>query len=184
VGFPTATWVAHGRALLTSDGPWMGSIFQGRFEVRIDAKGRLILPNSWRSSSSLATLVFASSIYRRRPFLDVYTPEEWFKLVNQIQLLPDLKPEVQAFKRFYISGGQHVDCDSQGRFLMPRTLRTQASIESDALLVGMNHKFEIWNLKDWDFVYSEMTENFEKLLGEISITSSLSPIPPRDGENK
>ena len=49
-----------------------------------------------------------------------------------------------------------VACDKQGRFLIPPQLRAFASIERDAVIIGVSDRIEVWAKEKWDdFVSSD-----------------------------
>lgn len=147
----------------------MELLFQGRFDQKIDQKGRIQLPQSFRSQLLPAQdLYFTTAIYQGQPHLDVYTTYEWQKLNERISKMPSLKPEVQAFKRFYLSAGQKVEFDPQGRLLIPKLHRHHAQLESEILVVGMGQKFEIWNQEIWNKIYGGLADGFEALLSSLS----------------
>lgn len=82
--------------------------------------------------------------------------------------MSQLKTEVQAFSRFYLSGGQAVELDGANRILVPQSLRRFAGLESQAVLVGLGDKFEIWSLENWSAIYDQLTENFEDTLSAVA----------------
>ena len=139
--------------------------FRGRFEVKIDLKGRLSLPPSLRLSSAL---VITNHRLQGRNALHVYTLAAWEKLEAEIAELSALDASVQAFERFYLSGGQVVELDSQGRLLVPSGLRRFAQIESDAVLVGLGDKFEVWSQGLWETLFGEMTADFDQTQARVS----------------
>lgn len=139
--------------------------FRGRFDVKIDPKGRLSLPPALRLSSKL---VITNHRLSGRNALHVYTLAEWEKLEAKIARLSSLDASVQAFERFYLSGGQVVELDGQGRMLLPSGLRRFAQIEGDAVLVGLGDKFEVWSQPLWDTLFGEMTADFDQTLARVA----------------
>ena len=89
-------------------------------------------------------------------------------LERRISKLSSLKTDVQAFQRFYLSGGQVVDVDAQGRVSIPQSLRKFAGLESQIVLVGLGAKFEIWSQASWQSIYEQLTENFEETLNAVA----------------
>jgi MraZ protein len=145
-------------------------LFRGRFQLKVDSKGRISLPSPYRKAftKSSQTLVVTNSLVQKSPCLDVYTLKQWEKLEAKIQKLPSLKPSVQAYQRFYLSGGHAIDVDSHNRFLIPQPLRQFATIDSDVMLVGMGHKFEMWTVESWNKLYSSMSNDFESILMDVA----------------
>lgn len=158
-----------------------GSPFRGRFDLKLDAKGRLGLPSAYRQvitadaagapsakRETQLSLVMTNGRYRNRSCLDVYTLHEWEKLERRVSRLSSLKPEVQAFTRFYLSGGQPVEVDAQSRMLVPQVLRRYAGLESQAVLVGLGGKFEIWAADVWRDVFEQLTDSFEETIAAVA----------------
>ena len=148
--------------------------FRGRFEIKLDPKGRLSLPPAYRQNltGSHPELVITNSRYRGRSCLDVYSLGEWEKLERRIARLSSLKPEVQAFNRFYLSGGQSVELDAQNRVLVPQSLRKFSGLESHAVLIGLGGKFEIWSQEAWSSIYDQLTESFEDTMSAVAALES------------
>ena len=148
----------------------MSAIFRGRFEAKIDSKGRLSLPASLKGSLDvdLKTLVFTNGQFKKSPCLDVYLPKEWMALEKRIEKLSSLKPAVQSYRRFYISGGQFVDSDSNERFLVPKTLRQHAKVSNHVVLVGMGNKLEIWDGDIWNKVHGNLASDFDQTLAALA----------------
>jgi MraZ protein len=139
--------------------------FRGRFEVKIDPKGRLSLPPSLRISDQL---VVTNQRLNGRNALHIYTLSSWELLETRIGRMSSLDASVQAFKRFYISGGQLAQLDGQGRLLLPSGLRRFAQIEGDAVLVGLGDKLEVWSLPLWETLLGEMTASFDETLAAVA----------------
>ena len=141
---------------------------RGRYQVKLDAKGRLSLPAALKEIFSDSTFVLTNSQFQGGRCLDVYLDDEWSSLEEKIAKMSPLKKEVQAFQRFYIAGGQAVQGDSQGRLLVPRGLREYAQLQDHVILVGMGNKFELWNLESWQQIFDNLADNFEDTLGAIA----------------
>lgn len=144
--------------------------FNGRFESKLDQKGRLALPKLLHEILPHPNnqVVITNSQYKGHRNLDVYTLEEWQKLEARIARLSPLKAEVQDFRRFYLASGQTIDPDKSRRILIPGPLRKYAGIETEAVLVGMGGKFEIWSAETWNKLYDTLASNFEDTLSAVA----------------
>lgn len=144
--------------------------FRGRFEIKADPKGRLSLPVAFRDSRDKENtrLVITNSRYQNNSCLHVYTISEWQDLEKKIGRLSPLNADVQAFQRFYIAGGQIVELDSQGRILIPQSLRKFAGLNSEVILVGLGEKFEIWSQETWDQIYGNLSQSFETTMASVA----------------
>ncbi len=144
-------------------------MFRGRFELKLDEKGRFSLPSSFRDLVAKDTQLVTTNGYSKGyKYLDVYSLDEWKKLEKRISKFSSLKAEVQAFQRFYLSGGQETPPDKSNRILVPQGLRTFAELEDEIVVVGMGKKFEVWSAKYWKKFYGNVTENFDETLAVVA----------------
>lgn len=144
--------------------------FRGRFEIKLDPKGRLLIPAAYRQILPVENpqLIITNNRFRGKSCLHAYSVHEWEKLERSIGALSSLKAEVQAFNRFYLSAGQVTDVDAQNRVLVPQSLRKFAGLSGGVVLVGLGNKFEIWAEPTWNSLYEDLTENFEATLEAVA----------------
>jgi MraZ protein len=144
--------------------------FRGRFETKMDPKGRLSLATSLKDAlpESDHRIVITNSQYKNSRCLDLYTHAAWTRLEKRISRLSPLKSEVQEFQRFYLAGGQRLELDLQGRFIIPLSLRKYAELSSECVLVGLGDKLEIWSLHHWTRIYEGLAQNFETTLAQVA----------------
>lgn len=127
-------------------------MFMGEHLHSIDTKGRLILPAKFREGlgdTFIATKGLDNCLF-------VYTKEEWAILENKLKQLPLAKPEARAFVRFFFAGAAELECDKQGRVLIPNTLREYAKLDKDVVVLGVSTRIEIWSKEAWDAYNSEV----------------------------
>ena len=72
-----------------------------------------------------------------------------------IQDLPSLKPPIKRFQRLVLGYATELELDSNGRFLLPPSLREYARFEKKLVLVGQGNKLELWAEDLW---FSERDE--------------------------
>lgn len=118
----------------------------GGYQHNIDKKGRIFIPSKLRDELGESFMV-CRGIYGKR-CLCVYSMTEWEKLVEKIGNLPSAKSSV--VKRFLYDGAFNVEFDSQGRILIPASLREYAELLEDAHIIGMDTNLEIWNTALWE----------------------------------
>ncbi len=112
----------------------------------IDAKGRVILPADFRSELG-DTFVITKGL---DGCLFIYGQSEWETLSGKLRQLPLAKPEARAFVRFFFSGAKVLECDRQGRFLVPGTLRSYAGLKKEVVLIGVSNRVEVWDKDTWE----------------------------------
>nr|WP_306438783.1 division/cell wall cluster transcriptional repressor MraZ [Lucifera butyrica] len=124
----------------------------GEYYHTVDNKGRLILPAKFRDD--LGELFIATKGLDNCLF--VYGREEWAILENKLKQLPLAKPEARAFVRFFFAGAAEMECDKQGRILLPNNLREYAKIDKDVVVLGVSNRIEIWDKSTWENYNNEL----------------------------
>ncbi|MCI5071407.1 division/cell wall cluster transcriptional repressor MraZ [bacterium] len=142
-------------------------MFRGQYEHTIDTKGRVSVPSNFRDLIQ-ENYSEALVLTRFNDCLVCYPQEEWDALEKKIAQLPQLKPEVQVFQRFFLSGASNCQFDKQGRILIPAFLRQHAAIEKEVVFVGMLKKIELWSKDRWDKAFAESQEKFSAMSSVLS----------------
>jgi MraZ protein len=135
-------------------------VFMGEYLHSIDNKGRLILPAKFRDElgdTFIATKGLDNCLF-------VYTRAEWAILEEKLKKLPLAKPEARAFVRFFFSGAAELDCDKQGRVLLPTNLREHARLEKDVVVIGVSTRIEVWDKTAWE----EYNQKISPTVAEIA----------------
>ncbi len=130
----------------------------GGFDHKIDKKGRVFIPSAFREELG-ESFIICRGIYGKR-CLCVYSAEQWNKLVEKIGTLPSSRSS--TVKRFLYDGAFNVEFDTQGRILVPPTLREYAGFDSEVHIIGMDTNLEIWDTSLW------AEENEQNTLESIS----------------
>ena len=134
-------------------------MFRGQYEHTIDAKGRVSVPSHFRELIA-ENYTDALMLTRSKDCLVCYPHEEWMQLEKKIAQLPQLKPEVQIFQRFFLSGASACSIDKHGRILIPAFLRQHADIQKEVVFVGMLKKIEIWSKSAWEAEFERSKQQF------------------------
>lgn len=95
--------------------------------------------------------------------LFLYTTSEWENLSNKLKQLPLAKAEARAFVRFFFSGARQLECDKQGRFLVPATLRAYAGLQKEVVLIGVSSRIELWGKEEWLKYNEEITPSVSSI---------------------
>ena len=130
----------------------------GGYDHKIDKKGRVFIPSAFREELG-ESFIICRGIYGKR-CLCVYSAEQWSRLVEKIGTLPSGRSS--TVKRFLYDGAFNVEFDTQGRILVPPTLREYAGFDSEVHIIGMDTNIEIWDTSLWT------EENEQNTLESIS----------------
>lgn len=149
--------------------------FIGEYELTIDAKGRFLLPASFRKQlPEGADAVFVVS----RGFeqcLNLYPMEEWNILSEKINKLNDFNPKVRDFKRLLLNGANVVESDTAGRLLLTKTLLEHAGITKEMVLTAQGNKMEIWDKATHKAHIQSKMADFSDLANEVLGGGFISP---------
>lgn len=133
-------------------------MFMNEYNHTIDAKGRMILPAKFREGLG-NRFVLSRGIDQ---CLTIYPLENWEKLASSLQKLSFTKSSVRTLRRFLIGSSTEVECDKQGRVLIPSHLREYAGIKKEALVIGTGATIEIWSPE-----ILQLTNSKEEYIGEL-----------------
>lgn len=128
------------------------SMFLGRYNHTLDAKGRLAIPARFRDAVADG-LVLTRGIDR---CLALYPLDAWRPLAEKVSALPISDPDARNFRRLVFAEAADLALDAQGRILVPPELRRYAGLEREALVVGMDTAIEIWSPERWQAVEALM----------------------------
>ncbi len=119
----------------------------GEYSHTIDAKGRVILPADFRAELGVS-FVITKGLDR---CLFLYAQAEWEALAAKLRQLPLVRAEARALARFFFSSARSLECDKQGRFLVPANLRSYAGIalKQTVVLTGTDSRIEVWSKEQW-----------------------------------
>lgn len=120
-------------------------MFSGMSNHSIDSKGRIVLPAKFREE-------LGEAFYLARGFgnncVQVMSSEQFDSISAKIMTLPADK--AMALQYIFTATAVEVSPNAQGRVIIPQTLRKFAGLESDALVIGMNNRIEIWSKSRFD----------------------------------
>lgn len=139
--------------------------FRGSFEHALDDKSRVAIPAKYREALSglqeerLMVTRFRSGEQR---CLDVYPLSAWRRLEERILSMPRFNPELQRFKRVYVSGAHECALDAQGRILVPQHLREWAGIARDVVFTGEIDIFKMWSREAWQRIFHDDDQLFDQ----------------------
>lgn len=145
--------------------------FIGEYCVRVDDKGRIILPAPFKAlfgKEEKPVFVVKKDIYAN--CLQMLTFQEWEKESEEVrQRLNLFNREHARFWREYMRGRALVEPDGKiGRISIPKSILSGIGVTKEVIFAGNNHMIEIWareNYENEKMAQSDIIALTEKILG-------------------
>jgi len=112
----------------------------------VDEKRRVQIPAKWRPSAE--EFEFTIVLWPKPsegPCLRVLPPNQMAALMKYLDEMPNSNPSKTVLKRVIGSESIQVTVDKAGRICLPEAMADAAGIKSEAVLVGLLDRFEIWS---------------------------------------
>ena len=150
------------------------SVFLSSFVNRIDKKGRVSVPASFRAAlgSDTAGIVVFKSL--QHDALDGCSISH-LELLSQSLEKQDLPPEIFELIDTTIFGGAvQLPCDGEGRISLPQNLISSIGISEEAAFVGRRKTFQIWDPKK--FAAHEAAARGKARAKDISLSKIIAAV--------
>lgn len=138
-------------------------MFIGEYQHALDSKNRIIVPSKFREELGdkfVLTKGLDGCLY-------IYSVSEWSVLEEKLKTLPLTNKDARAFVRFFFAGANEIDCDKQGRALIPQNLLQYAGIDKEIVSIGVSTRIEIWSKAKWE-EYNNLNIDFEEISEKMS----------------
>ncbi|MFD1062134.1 division/cell wall cluster transcriptional repressor MraZ [Winogradskyella litorisediminis] len=140
----------------------------GTYEVKADAKGRLMLPAVLKKQ--LAPVMQSGFVLKRavfQPCLELYPMPEWEKLMEKVNKLNRFNKKNDAFIRRFTAGVKVVEVDATGRLLIPKDLLNFSGITKQTVLASAVNIVEIWDKDKYETAIDDAALDFADLAEEV-----------------
>ena len=120
-------------------------MFRGNAPARIDDKGRLKVPNAFRSvlESKHGRELFLTSLTGE--YVRIYPMPIWLQIEEKLGQMPSTHPARLRFLDRVNYFGQAGELDAQGRVIIPVRLRDAATMSGDVDVLGQYNYLDVWN---------------------------------------
>ncbi|WP_187428753.1 Transcriptional regulator MraZ [Roseobacter fucihabitans] len=132
----------------------MSRRFRGESHHKVDAKGRVSIPASFRrvieasdpnwTSGENPELVIVYGDHRRN-FLECYTMQAIEEVDEQIDTLPRGSRERKLLQTLFQGQSFATSIDETGRLVLPAKLRQKIGLANEAFFLAAGDTFQIWN---------------------------------------
>jgi len=120
-------------------------VLRGNSPAKIDDKGRLKIPNSFRAliDGKHGREVFVTSLTGE--YVRIYPMPVWHEVEQRLAQIPSTHPSRTRFLDRINFFGSTAEFDPQGRVLIPTRLRESAQMVGDVDVFGQVTYLEVWN---------------------------------------
>jgi MraZ protein len=120
-------------------------VLRGNHSAKIDEKGRLKLPNAFRTlvEGQHGTELYVTSLTGES--VRIYPMPAWLAVEQRLATVPSTTPARGKFLDRLNYYGQVTAFDAQGRVVIPTRLRESAAILGDVDVLGQIEFLEVWN---------------------------------------
>jgi MraZ protein len=135
--------------------------FIGTFENKIDAKGRISVPATFRAvlnAKSLNSVICYSSL--TGPCIEGCGLDRIESMVDKLPDQPVLDDSEDTIAHLIFSSARELPFDTGGRIILPSDFIAKAKIFDYGAFVGKGKTFQIWNPKELKIIQSKMFERF------------------------
>lgn len=136
-------------------------MFLGEYQPNITEGARIALPKRIRDQIEGKSVILSRGFER---CIFGYDKEDWLREAEKQVNLPISDVAVRTLKRYMFSGAADVEFDTQGRIVIPQSLKEYATIGKEIVVIGAGDHFEIWQSGNWQ----EHLGLIEKKLSELS----------------
>ncbi len=139
----------------------------GRFDHVLDEKNRVAIPAPFREGA--VEKKYGKGFFVTRgteKCLFLFTPLHWEEFVSNISKLP-FSAKRRKIERTFLSPARKVECDPQGRIVIPQELKEYAGLERDVTLTGLGNRIEVWNAGRYESMDKENVVELDKLAEEL-----------------
>jgi MraZ protein len=149
------------------------SAFKGSFIHSIDSKGRINLPaklKKYISPDANETFVITRGFDR---CIFAYPLDEWNIYEQQIRGLRSSDSKSRFVMRHLLQYATEVQIDGQSRIMLPGGLLTFADIKSEALVLGVLERIEIWNPEVYESYIKEQEATYEEVAEKVFLNNGI-----------
>ena len=145
----------------------MSRRFRGESHHKVDTKGRVSIPASfrrvleaadpnWRDGNDPELVIVYGD--HRRNYLDCYTMEAIDEVDAKIDALPRGSMERKMLQRLFHGQSLPTAVDETGRLVLPAKLRQKIDLEGEAFFIAAGDTFQIWKPETYEAEEQSKTE--------------------------
>jgi MraZ protein len=120
-------------------------MLRGNHPARIDDKGRIKVPNGFRTliEQQYGSELFVTSVMG--DYVRLYPMAVWLEVERRLAEVPSTNPSKLRFLERVNFFGQAATMDKQGRVVVPPLLRESAAMAGEVSVLGLQNHLAVWN---------------------------------------
>src|SRR5688572_22193655 len=141
--------------------------FIGEYEVRVDDKGRIMVPTGLRKQlpPDMQDRFVLNRGFENCVAMTPYSL--WQKEAERVNKLNSYKKSVREYQRFFSRGATDIVLDTSGRMLIPKHLQEWASLGKEVIIATYGGKIEIWAKDKFNVPTAEDSERYADLAEDL-----------------
>ncbi|MEP5154166.1 division/cell wall cluster transcriptional repressor MraZ [Planktotalea sp.] len=153
----------------------MSRRFRGESHHKVDTKGRVSIPASFRRVIEAADPNWTEGLApelvivygdHRRNYLECYTMEAIEEVDAKIDALPRGSMQRKMLQRMFHGQSFPTTIDETGRLVLPAKLRSKIDLEKEAFFIAAGDTFQIWKTETYEAEELARTEEWLEELPE------------------
>ena len=137
----------------------MGRRFRGEGQHKVDAKGRVSIPASFRRVLEASDPNWTDGLNpelvivygdHRRQYLECYTMQAIEEVGEKIDALPRGSQQRKMLQRLFDGQAHPTSVDETGRLVLPAKLRQKIALEGEAFFIAAGDTFQIWKPETYE----------------------------------
>ncbi|KKM16712.1 Transcriptional regulator MraZ [Sulfitobacter indolifex] len=137
----------------------MSRRFRGESQHKVDTKGRVSIPASfrrvleagdpnWKSGDNPELVIVYGD--QRRDYLECYTMEAIEEVDAKIDRMPRGSMQRKALQRLFHGQSFPTTVDETGRLVLPAKLRNKIDLNGEAFFIAAGDTFQIWKPETYE----------------------------------
>jgi MraZ protein len=132
-------------------------MFLGEYQPNITEGSRIALPKKLRDQirgeEIILTRGFEQCVF-------IYDKEDWQQEVSKNIENPISDAKTRELKRYMFSGAVESTVDSQGRVVLPSSLKGYAGLKQKISVIGAGDHIELWDSEKWNAHLQAISNEF------------------------
>lgn len=152
----------------------------GYWEVSIEKSGRLKLPTALLRSLPEDDRKKFYVTHGFGEYIMLWSEKAYRKQMEYMNSLDRNLVRVKQYRNAFLRNTAMLECDSQDRIVIPKSLMEMYSIDKEMVMILDNGQIEMWNSKKYHEKFDMLPEDFEKLNEEMHLGHYM---PEKEGSN-